>query len=88
MQIATIEAQGQDNADPATEEALRYSTALHHGYRSLTARPLCTATSVDICRTIKGGRIQPVDVKVSTAPKNESGMLDIPYWVPHIVAPS
>jgi len=47
-------AQGHDNADPATKEALRYRTALHQGFRSIKARPLCTATAVDVCRTLKG----------------------------------
>jgi Fic family protein len=47
-------AQGGDNlANPATKEALRYRTALYAGYQSLAARPLCTATAVDVCRTIK-----------------------------------
>ncbi|SDV48718.1 protein adenylyltransferase Fic [Chitinasiproducens palmae] len=47
-------AQGHDNADPATKEALRYRTALHQGFQSLKARPLCTATAVDVRRTLKG----------------------------------
>jgi Fic family protein len=47
-------AQGGDNqADAATKEALRYRTALHSGFESLQARPLCTATAVEICRTLK-----------------------------------
>ncbi|AHG65497.1 protein adenylyltransferase Fic [Advenella mimigardefordensis] len=41
-------------ADPATKEALRYRTALYSGYQSLNARPLTTATAVQICQTIKG----------------------------------
>ena len=41
-------------ADLATKEALRYRTALQKGYRSLSDRPLSTATAVEICRTIKG----------------------------------
>ena len=41
-------------ADPATKEALRYRTALYQGYRALKNRPLCTATAVEICTTIKG----------------------------------
>jgi Fic family protein len=45
---------GVDSADPATKEALRYRTALHRGYLSLKERPLCTATAVDVCRTLKG----------------------------------
>jgi Fic family protein len=47
-------AQGGDNlANTATKEALRYRTALYAGYQSLAARPLCTATAVEVCRTIK-----------------------------------
>ena len=47
-------AQGGDNlANAATKEALRYRTALYRGYQSLAARPLCTATAVEVCRTIK-----------------------------------
>lgn len=46
--------EGGGQADHATKEALRYRTALHHGYQSLRSRPLCTATAVEICRTLKG----------------------------------
>lgn len=41
-------------ADPATKEALRYRAALSEGYTSLTKRPLCTATAIDVCSRIKG----------------------------------
>jgi len=47
-------AQGDLLADPATREALRYRTALNEGYQALRQRPLCTATAVQVCRTIKG----------------------------------
>jgi len=47
-------AQGHEHADPATKEALRYRTALQRGYQSLKGRPLCTATAVEVCRTLKG----------------------------------
>ncbi len=56
-------AQGHDNADPATKEALRYRTALHQGFQSLKARPLCTATAVEVCRTLKG-----VDMDIRRTP--------------------
>jgi Fic family protein len=56
-------AQGQENADPATKEALRYRTALQRGYESLKARPLCTATAVEVCRTLKG-----VDMDIRRTP--------------------
>lgn len=41
-------------ADPATKEALRYSTALLQGYHSLTQHPLTTRTAETICTQIKG----------------------------------
>jgi Fic family protein len=44
----------QENADPATKEALRYRTALREGIASLQKRPLSTSTAVKICSTIKG----------------------------------
>lgn len=44
---------GQAHADPATKEALRYRSALYCGYKSLRERPICTATAVEICRTLK-----------------------------------
>ena len=47
-------AQGDTQADPATKEALRYRSALRRGYLSLTEKPLCTATAVNICTTLKG----------------------------------
>lgn len=56
-------AQGHDNADPATKEALRYRTALQQGFQSLKTRPLCTATAVDVCRTLKG-----VDMNIRRTP--------------------
>ncbi len=57
-------AQGGDNlANVATKEALRYRTALYLGYQSLAARPLCTATAVEVCRTIKA-----TDLDIRRAP--------------------
>jgi len=46
--------QGDGTADDATKEALRYRSALQRGFLSLKDRPLCTATAVEICRTLKG----------------------------------
>jgi Fic family protein len=63
FQYAQSPEKGQDNADPSTKEALRYRTALHRGYRSLKDRPLCTATAVDVCRTLKG-----VDIDIRRTP--------------------
>ena len=57
-------AQSYDSAaDPATKEALRYRTALYAGFQSLATRPLCTATAVEICRTIKA-----IDIDVRRVP--------------------
>lgn len=43
----------EQNADPATKEALRYRSALYWGAASLTHRPLSTGTAVEVCRQIK-----------------------------------
>ena len=57
-------AQGSERgADAATREALRYRTALNAGFQSLASRPFCTATAVEICRTIKA-----IDVDVRRVP--------------------
>ena len=50
-------------SDPATKEALRYRTALYHGFQTLEARPLSTFTAIEICRTIKG-----VDLDIRDTP--------------------
>ena len=42
-----------EQMDGATREALSYRTALYEGFKSLQARPLCTATAVEVCSTIK-----------------------------------
>ena len=43
-----------ENADPATKEALRYRTALREGIDSLKTRPLSTSTAVLVCTAIQG----------------------------------
>ncbi len=55
--------QSDSLADHATKEALRYRTALYRGFRSLTERPLCTATAVEVCRMTKG-----VDIDIRRSP--------------------
>ena len=47
---------GHDTAsgDPAAKEALRYRTALHQGFHTLSERPLSARTALDACRTITG----------------------------------
>lgn len=44
----------EQEADPATKEALRYRTALYQGFLSLEEKPVVTSTAVNICRAIKG----------------------------------
>lgn len=55
FRFAQDDADGQ--ADPATKEALRYRTALNRGYQSLKRRPVTTTTAVEVCRTIKGVKL-------------------------------
>ena len=43
-----------NQADPATREALRYSQALLEGFQSLTKHPLTTRTAETVCTKIKG----------------------------------
>jgi Fic family protein len=43
----------EENADPATKEALRYCQALLDGYRSLAKKPLSTGTAEQVCSKIK-----------------------------------
>ena len=56
-------AQNDAPADPATKEALRYRSALHLGFISLRERPLCTATAVRICQTLRN-----VDMGIRRSP--------------------
>ena len=53
-------AESGEAADPATKEALRYRTALAEGFANLRKRPLCTATAVKVCQTIKD---TPLDIR-------------------------
>jgi len=58
-------------ADQATKEAFRYRTALFQGYQALKNRPLCTATAVEVCTTIKGASMDIRSVP-GTALANEA----------------
>jgi Fic family protein len=55
--------QQSDGADPATREALRYRTALHQGFSQLAHKPLCTATAIEVCSTLKNA-----DMHIRTLP--------------------
>mgnify|MGYP000923180226 CR=1 FL=1 len=56
------------NADPATKEALRYSTALFQGFQALSKYPLSTRTAEEICSKIKG-----VEMRVRRIPGTALG---------------
>lgn len=47
-------ARNEDQADPATKEALRYSRVLFEGFSALNQHPLNTRTVEEICTQIKG----------------------------------
>jgi Fic family protein len=47
-----------EQADPATREALRHSSALLEGFRALKERPLSTRTAEQVCTRIKGVEVQ------------------------------
>jgi Fic family protein len=49
--------EADDDADPATKEALRYSRALLQGFQSLRNRPLNTRTAEEVCSHIKGAQM-------------------------------
>lgn len=50
-------AMSENDANPATKEALRYSRALFEGFHSLGEHPLSTRTAERICSTIKGANM-------------------------------
>jgi Fic family protein len=52
-----------ENADPATREALRHSSALLEGYAALKQHPLNTRTGEQVCTRIKG-----VDMQIRRVP--------------------
>ena len=67
-------AEHQNNqADQATKEAFRYRTALYQGYRALENRPLCTATAVEVCTTIKGVNMEIRRVPGTTLANDATG---------------
>jgi len=46
-------ADNEDKADPQTKEALGYRTALKRGFESLSKKPICTNSAVELCGIIK-----------------------------------
>ncbi len=63
---------GDDHADPATKEALRYSQALLEGFQLLDKYPLTTRTAEEVCSKIKGVEMRVRKVP-GTALATESG---------------
>ena len=66
-------------ADQATQDALRYHTALQQGFLQLQHRPLCSNTAVDLCSHLKG-TIMDIRKVPGTNIKNQHG--DILYTPP------
>ncbi len=79
----------EENADPATKEALRYGRALFEGFSTLKEHPLNTRTAERICSTIKGVEMSVRKVPgtqlinaatneiVYTPPENETLLRDL-----------
>ena len=79
----------EENADPATKEALRYGRALFEGFSTLKEHPLNTRTAERICSTIKGVEMSVRKVPgtqlinaatneiVYTPPENENLLRDL-----------
>lgn len=55
--------------DPAAKEALRYRSALHNGFETLTRRPITTRLATEICRMVTGTELD-IRATPGTALKN------------------
>lgn len=62
-----------DQADPATKEALRYSNALLEGVKSLKQRPLNARTAEEICSLIKGRDMKIRRIPGTALAKDKTG---------------
>ena len=62
-----------EHADPATREALRYSSALLEGFRALKQYPLNTRTAEQVCTRIKGVEMQVRRVPGTALAKQATG---------------
>ena len=69
-----------ENADPATKEALRYSRALFEGFNALKDHPLNTRTTEEICTQIKGVLMNVRRVPGTTLTNDVTG--DVIYTPP------
>jgi Fic family protein len=63
----------EDQADPATKEALRYSRALFEGFRALNQHPLNTRTIEEICTQIKGVQMNVRKVSGTALSSHKTG---------------
>ena len=64
---------GENQADPATKEALRYRTALREGYEYLQQRPLGTRLAEQLCSRIKGVEMSIRKVPGTTLANSKTG---------------
>jgi Fic family protein len=64
-----------ENADPVTKEALRYSHALLEGFQSLRRRPLTTRTAETICSLIQGREMHVRRVPGTALARGPSGAI-------------
>lgn len=72
-----------DQADPATKEALRYSQALLEGFQSLAKHPLTTRTAEEVCSIIKGTEMRVRRVPgTALGRQTEKGQQEIVYTPP------
>lgn len=70
----------QSAANPATREALRYRSALHEGFQSLSQRPLSTSTAEIVCSRIKHVQMQVRRVPGTALANRQTG--DVIYTPP------
>ncbi len=50
-------------ADSATKETLQYREALYQGYSLIKERPVCTSTTIELCKTIRN-----IDIDIRKGP--------------------
>jgi Fic family protein len=65
--------EADQQADPATKEAFRYSYALLEGYKALAKCPLSTRTAEQVCSTIKGVEMRVRQTAGTTLVKEQTG---------------
>jgi Fic family protein len=69
---------GDEEADPATKEALRYRTALYHGLDALKERPLSTRIAVEICQLITNVQLDVRAIPVNLTNKHTGEVIYTP----------